>query len=86
MKLNTSMSLSFAVSSHLKLVHPILANDVLEVNDVLVPERGEDLDLPQGALAIGLVFEWRHLLDSNLDKKILFVLINVSLSYLCFGF
>ena len=80
------MSLSFAVSSHLQLVHPILAYDVLEVNDVLVPERGEDLDLPQGALAIGLVFEWRHLLDSNLDKKILFVLINVSLSYLCFGF
>ena len=81
------MSLSFAVSSHLQLVHPILAYDVLEVNDVLVPERGEDLDLPQGALAIGLVFEWRHLLDSNLDKKkTFFVLINVSLSYLCFGF
>ena len=44
----------------------IFANDVLEVDDVLVLEPGQDLDLPQRPLAVGLVLERHHLLDGHL--------------------
>jgi len=41
------------------------ADDVVDADDVLVFEAHEDLDLPQGALAVRLVLEGADLLDGH---------------------
>ena len=46
------------------------AEDVPDVNDVLVVEPGQYLDLSQSSLTISLVFKWTDLLDRNLRQRI----------------
>lgn len=50
--LNVCISFLFIV--YLEPVHSVLADDVLEVDDVLVLEAGQHLHLAQRALAVGL--------------------------------
>lgn len=57
------------MSTHLELLHAVLADDVLEVDDVLVLETGQDLDLAQRTLAVRLVFEWDNL-GERVDRSI----------------
>ena len=55
--------------THFEFVDFVLANDVLEVNDVFVLESGEHLDLPQSPLTVGLVLKWHHLLDGHFHAR-----------------
>lgn len=41
--------------------------DVIDAYDVLMTEPQEDFDLPQGALAVGLVFKRTDLLNGHSD-------------------
>ena len=41
------------------------ASKTLSTSHILVSESGEDLDLPQGALAVGLVLKRTDLLDGH---------------------
>ncbi len=43
------------------------SQDVIDADDVLMTEPQEDFDLPQGALAVGLVFKWTDLLNGHSD-------------------
>lgn len=52
--------------TYLQLIHMILANDVLEVDDVLVSESSQDLDLTHSALTISLMLKGSHLFDGHL--------------------
>ena len=40
--------------------------DVADIDDILVLEPVEDLDLPEGSLAVSLMFKWADLLDGYL--------------------
>lgn len=43
------------------------SQNVIDTDDVLMSEPQQDLDLPQGALAVGLVLEWADLLNGHTD-------------------
>lgn len=51
----------------LHLVNGGRADDVVDPDDVLMLEAQEDLDLPQGALAVRLVLKRADLLDGHAD-------------------
>lgn len=51
----------------LHLVNRRRTDDVIDTDDVLVFEAQEDLDLPQGALAVRLVLKGADLLDGYTD-------------------
>lgn len=46
------------------------ASKTLRTSHILVSESGEDLDLPQGSLAVGLVLKRTDLLDGHFGYRV----------------
>ena len=45
------------------------SQDISDINDIFMVKPVKDLDLPQGPLAVGLMFERTYLLDCYLQNK-----------------
>ena len=55
------------------LIHTFGAQNVPDVDHVLMIESGQDFDLPQGTLAVRLVLKGRNLLDGHFGVGVLLV-------------